>query len=69
MKAKCGKKEATPKTVKTARAVKTGDGVYEIVAGSSEIAYNVTIKNGAASCNCKGYRFRRTCSHVKEVMA
>lgn len=68
MKAKCGKKEPAPKTV-TANSVKRADGVYEIVAGSSEIAYNVTIKKGAASCNCKGFRFRRTCSHVKEVIA
>ena len=68
MKAKCGKCESAPKTV-TASAVKRADGVYEIVAGSSEIAYNVSIKAGTASCNCKGFRFRRTCSHVKEVMA
>jgi len=50
-----------------ARLEKIGDGVYEVVAGSSNLTYKVTVKGDKVSCNCKGYRFRRTCSHVTEV--
>ena len=43
------------------------DGRYGIVAGSSEREYFVTVDGSKVSCNCKGYRFKRTCSHVKTV--
>ena len=48
-------------------AKKVEDGKYSVVAGSSDREYIVTVKGAKISCNCKGYRFRRTCSHVKEV--
>jgi len=68
LKKKCEKVQEPIATAKSsAQAVKIGDGVYKIVAGSSAIPYNVTVKQGAVSCNCKGYRFRRTCSHLAEI--
>ena len=67
LKEECGQvKTKTPKAT-TAKAVQVGAGVYEIVAGSSATPYNVTVKQGRASCNCKGYRFRKSCSHIAEV--
>lgn len=47
---------------------KLGDGVFKVVAGSSSTPYTVTLHGGKASCNCKGYRFRRTCSHIIQVV-
>jgi len=44
-------------------------GNYAIVAGSSDKEYTVTVStSGSPRCNCKGYRFKRTCSHVKAVV-
>lgn len=43
------------------------DGRYGVVAGSSETEYFVTVNGDKVSCNCKGYRFKRTCSHVKTI--
>jgi len=55
------------KITKAKTTISKNDGVYQIVAGSSDREYTVTIKNGRAACNCKGYRFRRTCSHTQTV--
>ena len=43
------------------------DGTFAVVAGSSDREYTVTVKGSKISCNCKGYRFKRTCSHVKTI--
>lgn len=57
--------KAVKKTAHKHAAVK--DGRYGVVAGSSEIEYFVTVNGSKVSCNCKGYRFKRTCSHVKTI--
>ena len=44
------------------------DGTFGVVAGSSDREYIVTVKGSKVSCNCKGYRFKKTCSHVKEIV-
>ena len=50
-----------------ASKVAVTDGTFAVVAGSSDREYTVTVKGSKISCNCKGYRFRRTCSHIKEI--
>ena len=72
LKAKCPTAQGTVKVTKKAETVKVSgkkvvDGRYGIVAGSSDREYFVTVSGDKASCNCKGYRFKRTCSHVKEI--
>lgn len=53
------------KVVKTQNPIlRLTDGKYSVVAGSSNTPYSVTVSNNEVRCNCKGYRFRRTCSHV-----
>jgi hypothetical protein len=39
------------------------------VQGSKGNTYIVTKEGGKASCSCPGYNFRRTCKHVREVLA
>jgi len=62
--AKSGKKTFT--VSKSTVAGKVAPGRYNVIAGSSDTPYTVTVKN-TISCSCKGYRFRRTCGHVKFV--
>jgi endonuclease-3 len=57
--------KAVKKTAHKHAAVK--DGRFGVVAGSSETEYFVTVNGSKISCNCKGYRFKRTCSHVKTI--
>lgn len=38
-----------------------------IVTGSKGDVYTVTVENNKASCSCSGFRFKRTCRHVKEI--
>lgn len=41
-----------------------------IVKGSKDNEYAVTIKdNTPISCTCTGFKFRRTCRHLKEAVA
>ncbi len=56
-------------TVRAKTAVDVKEGRYAVVAGSSDKEYYVTVKASGISCNCKGYRFRRTCSHITEIAA
>jgi len=37
------------------------------VAGSSETHTVKIYPNGKAYCSCKGFKFRKTCNHVKKV--
>lgn len=74
IKAKCatgsGVAVKAPKTNRVLEYKELKTGKYPVVAGSSEREYIVTVSTaGSPSCNCKGYRFKRTCSHVKEIAA
>jgi hypothetical protein len=43
---------------------------YVCIPGKNGKQYTVALAdNGSLSCNCTGYGYRRTCSHVKEVEA
>jgi len=43
---------------------------YVCIPGKNGKQYTVTMADsGSLSCNCTGFGYRRTCSHVKEVMA
>lgn len=39
----------------------------EIVSENSGETYTITIMNERVSCNCKGYSFRKKCSHSDKV--
>jgi len=43
------------------------NAVFDIK-GSSSI-YRVTFSNGTWYCPCKGFKFRKTCSHVKQAVS
>jgi len=59
-----------PKTIRVLKYKELKTGKYPVVAGSSEREYIVTVSTaGIPSCNCKGYRFRRTCSHITKIAA
>lgn len=60
---------AKKSAIKITSGAKVADGRYGVVAGSSEKEYFVTVSGAKISCNCKGYRFKKTCSHVKEIAA
>ena len=41
-----------------------------IVVGSKGNSYSITkAKNGSYSCNCNGFKFRKSCSHIKGVLS
>jgi hypothetical protein len=51
------------------RVAKISDGCWAVEAASIHVgAYLVTREPwGGLACECKGYHYRRTCSHVKAV--
>lgn len=40
------------------------DGTYKVLSSDGKKYYTVT----STSCNCTGFRFRRTCKHVQMVL-
>lgn len=43
------------------------DGQYKVPSKTKpDQDHLVIVSNGVASCDCKGYKYRRTCSHIKE---
>ena len=50
-------------TVNPERIKRVEDGVYQVLSSKGDRAYMVTDD----SCECAGFRYRKTCSHQKAV--
>lgn len=43
--------------------------IHEIPSSKGDKTYKVVVQNGKPRCSCKGFAFRKTCRHAKQVAA
>lgn len=43
------------------------EGKWEVKSYKGDKKYTVTFKNGAYSCTCIGFQYRRNCKHIEHI--